>query len=369
MLLSLFLSNWFLCGIAILLLVPLLRSPYMLTYHRGIPVFILISVIACKMFLPYEFPFTLTFPSKSILPFVRGLWSFDFFEKETVGQFLIFLWLFIAALLMGLQIISYRKLMLTLSIVPETKSKEIVSVLSALYLKKPMAREPKVVQLDTNTGPFAAGLLKPVVVLPKCQMSECEMKYILEHELEHIANHHIVIKISIEVIAAVFWWNPLIWLLRREAIHSLEVQADIRCIQTLTGKEKLSYLEALISVARNIQGRKRRSFALSFAIDNNMLEYRVHTALKHNCYRENKRAMERWVCALVLSLLFALSSFLFTFAAYSADPSVEADTFAITPQNAYFIRDNGRYDLYVDRKFVGTLDHKPDEFSDLSIYD
>lgn len=363
---SLVLSNCFWCGIAALFLLPLLRSPYILTYHKGIPVFLVMMAIAVKLLIPFEFPFTTTLVSKNILPFVREVWYFSIFKKVTMGQLLVCLWLLIAVLLNGIYFYRYRRLVSRLSRIPETESKEIHSILSSICDEEFVVREPKIIQANIHISPFTTGLRRPIIVLPGFQISALEMRHILRHELEHISNHHIWFRALIEVLTAVFWWNPLIWLFRRAIIRSLELQADIRAVQGLNEGETSSYFHSLISVAKKVQKGKNRSFALAFVIGNDMLAYRVKVASRSNCCKRSKRIQ---ICSLMLPLLFIFSSFAFTFAACSIDPDAEAHTFAVTPQNAYFVRDNGRYDLYVDRKFVGTLDHKPDEFSDLSIYD
>lgn len=364
---SLILTNCLFCGIAALFLVPLLRCPNMLTYQKGIPVFIGIIVVFLKTLIPYEFTFTQTVASRHILLVVRKIWMFSIFKSITVGALLLFIWLLIVALLITILINKYWKMMRILSAVPETKNMEILQMLSELCRQKQIQKKPKVIQLDLYTSPFIVGVRNPIIVLPHCQMSRSEIKFVLRHELEHFANHHILMKICTEIVTVIYWWNPFIWLLRREAIRALEIQADINVIQELSNKEKFSYLETLVAIAKKIQQKQNHILALSFAFNDTMLEYRLNTALKFDCFRKNKRTNVFQALLLGLSAMIVLSSFLFTFESCGNGPK-DKGAFTINHSSDYFVvREDGCYDLYIDGEPRGIVPSIPDGLSDLEI--
>lgn len=365
---SLFLTNWVFCGIAALLLVPLLKRPNMLIYLKGIPIFIGIAVIFLKSLIPYEFSFTQTLASKNILPIVRNIWKLNINQNVTVGNLLLFIWLLIAFLFLILHIVKYRKLMGILSSIPETKNEEIIEVFSKLCIQKQIWKKPKVIQLDLHTGPFLVGVRNPYIVLPHYQMSKSEIEFILQHELEHLTKHHILIKICTEIITVIYWWNPFVWFLRREAIRALEIQADINVIQGLSNKEKFSYLEALITIARKIQLKQKHNLALSFALNYNMLEYRLNTALKFDCFKKNEKVKVVQGLQVVLSVMIVISSLMFTFESRGAGPKDE-DVFTINSESDYIVlREDGLYDLYVKGELLGTIPNVPEDLSSLPIH-
>ena len=363
----LFLTNCLFCGAAALFLIPLLRRPNMLIYYKGIPVFAGLTAVLLKLLVPCEFSFTQTLASRNIMPAIRRIWIRDLFNDATIGDILLSVWLLVAVLLFMIPAIKYWKLMKILSVVPETKNEEILKLLSGLCVRKQIRKAPKVIQLDLQTGPFLAGLRKPVIVLPHCQMSGDEVEFILGHELEHLANRHMLIKICTEIVTAVYWWNPVVWLLRREALRAMEMQADINVMKELPNKVKLSYVEALVAITKKTQHKQRRC-APSFALHFSMLKYRLHTALKFDCFKKNREVKAVQVLPLALSAIIVLASFLFTFASYSIGPQDE-DAFTINPRSDYLVaREDGLYDLYVEGKFYVTLKKIPKDFSEMPVH-
>jgi hypothetical protein len=56
--------------------------------------------------------------------------------------------------------------------------------------------------------------------------SETELSQILLHEQMHVRQCHSIDIILIEVVCLFSWWNPFVWLLKREMTMNLEYLAD-----------------------------------------------------------------------------------------------------------------------------------------------
>lgn len=89
---SVILSNCLLCGIAELLLIPLLRSSNMLIRKRLILIGSVLLLTFLKLLIPYEFPFTSTLASKNILPLIRKIEHFSLWGDFTFGTILKCVW-------------------------------------------------------------------------------------------------------------------------------------------------------------------------------------------------------------------------------------------------------------------------------------
>lgn len=88
---SLILSNCLFCGLAALLLFPLLKHPKSLLYKDGTPILLVIILILGKLLIPYEFSFTRTLASKNILPTINRIQDFHIYIDITLG--ISFLWI------------------------------------------------------------------------------------------------------------------------------------------------------------------------------------------------------------------------------------------------------------------------------------
>jgi TonB family protein len=101
--------------------------------------------------------------------------------------------------------------------------------------------------------PLTWGILKPAIILP-AYMREWTgepLDMVMRHEQAHIERHDWFWQTLTRVVAAAFWFHPLVWIadaaLRREA----ETAADNRVLAE--GTAAVDYAQQLLSVARCIQ--------------------------------------------------------------------------------------------------------------------
>lgn len=76
--------------------------------------------------------------------------------------------------------------------------------------------------------PFTYGVLRPVVVLPASawQWSDTRVRFVLLHELAHVARYDAVARAVERVAAALFWFHPLVWLAIRKSRQERECACD-----------------------------------------------------------------------------------------------------------------------------------------------
>nr|WP_314459821.1 M56 family metallopeptidase [uncultured Clostridium sp.] len=338
-----------------------------MTYKKGLPVFGVIIIISAKMLIPHEFSFTHTLASQNILPLFKSVESYSFFKNITIGRIFLYLWVFVTVLLLFLILHKHANLIRILNLVPETKEQEILQQLSILCDKKQIRHRPKVIKLDVDTSPFIIGVRNPILVLPSSPFKKDEIFFIIHHELEHLRNHHLLIKMCLEIVTAIYWWNPLVWLIRRQTICALETQADTYVILELSNKARISYLETLIQLCRG-KSKKDTSVALSFSLKNSMVERRILTVLKHDCFQKKVNISITYLIPILLSVTMLLSSFTYTFEVCRRNPLDIKGTFTMNSESDYLkLRTDGKYDVYINKKYVATVTNILDDFSDLPV--
>ncbi len=95
-------------------------------------------------------------------------------------------------------------------------------VKNVLELKK----MPEVVVCEKVLSPMLIGFIKPMVILPKIDYSEDEIKVILKHELTHCKRHDLWYKLLLICANGVHWFNPVIYFMVRQANRDLEYSCD-----------------------------------------------------------------------------------------------------------------------------------------------
>lgn len=367
---SLIFTNCLFCGFASLLILPLLRNPNIIAYKRRLPIWGAVVLVSLKLLIPYEFSFTHTLASKKILPAIRSIEKHGIYKNITIGNIFLFIWILIATILITVVIFKYLKLMHILSIIPETQNIELLQITSQLCERKNIKNKPKIIHLNLNTSPFIVGLRNPVIVLPIYELTKDEIIFILSHELEHHKHRHLLLKQFLEIITAIYWWNPFIWLMRKEIIRALEMQTDTYVMQGLNSQNsRLTYLESLLQLSKNNLKKQDYNPSLSFSLKSCMVEYRVKKALKYNCLFRKKVPLY-YLCLFATSGVLLLSSCLYTFESYKLNPEDVAGTFAINSKKDYLkLREDGSYDFYVDGKYTMTIPSIPEDLRNITIYE
>jgi beta-lactamase regulating signal transducer with metallopeptidase domain len=98
------------------------------------------------------------------------------------------------------------------------------------------------------TAPLSWGLFRPVILIDADTAREAgEAEAVLAHEVAHVARGDWLVLILSRLAVALFWFNPLMWLLERQIVREAEEAADARA---LVHVEPARYAQALLSCAQ-----------------------------------------------------------------------------------------------------------------------
>lgn len=98
--------------------------------------------------------------------------------------------------------------------------------------------------------PATSGLLRPFILLP----SECEtwsrerLSAVLWHELAHIKRHDVVTNGLAQVIATLYWFNPLVWYALKQSKTALEEACDDMVLHQM---RSFDYADHLLEILRS----------------------------------------------------------------------------------------------------------------------
>lgn len=99
------------------------------------------------------------------------------------------------------------------------------------------------------TSPWVAGLFRPVIYLPVSSRDWTEetMRMVLLHELGHVARRDLWTNLTAHLACLVYWFNPLVWWLRRRLMAQCEFACDEKVLSV--GADPAHYAHALCDVA------------------------------------------------------------------------------------------------------------------------
>lgn len=117
-----------------------------------------------------------------------------------------------------------------------------------LFGELQLDRRIPIVVYDRADSPMVLGLIHPVLVLPAEEYSDEELYFIFKHELIHYKRHDVCFKLFFVLANAVHWFNPVIWLMQREAVVDMELSCDERVLLDADYTARKTYSEILFSI-------------------------------------------------------------------------------------------------------------------------
>ena len=190
-------------------------------------------------------------------------------QKPSVYQLLAVVWLAVAALyglykLSGSYIVQ-RELKRWSMPVPD---KSLEMNYQKLCRKMKVARPPKLWMNAKVTTPLLTGLLRPRIYLPSDRYTWKELELLLSHELSHYKHHDLWYKLILQLVCIVYWFNPLLHWMRREADQDLEFLCDERIMKDGAHEERMQYNYLLAQTA----AQRRNFYGLSTGFNGSLAD-------------------------------------------------------------------------------------------------
>src|SRR6185295_17699651 len=103
-----------------------------------------------------------------------------------------------------------------------------------------------------TSAPMSWGWRRPTILLSRDVFDDpSSADAVLAHELAHFRRRDWGSLLFARTVVALFWFNPLVWLLERALLHETEQAADAEAVQTI---QPARYAETLLKIARPPQG-------------------------------------------------------------------------------------------------------------------
>ena len=127
-----------------------------------------------------------------------------------------------------------------------------------------LSTPPKVLISNSIPIPITYGWKKPIILLPALAMNweKERLLQVLLHELVHIQRNDYLFNLLAIKVKALFWFNPLTYLLLQQFRLNREWACDERVIAL--GTDKFTYAENLLAIAALGEARHKSQLALSF---------------------------------------------------------------------------------------------------------
>ena len=179
---------------------------------------------------------------------------------------------------------------------------KVLNLYYELCAEQGISKFPTLMQNKRIQSPMMMGLLEPTILLPQMDYSEEDYAVVLTHELNHYKRHDLWYKLLLLAARCVHWFNPLVWLMLREADNDLEITCDEAVVKNRSNDDRAFYCETILRIMCRGKGRYA-VLSTGFNGGKKVLQRRFEAVL-------NDRASKGFVLGAVsMALLVFFSSF------------------------------------------------------------
>lgn len=175
-----------------------------------------------------------------------------------------------------------------------------------------LRRVPRVVVTKGLSSPAVFGVARPVLLMPKgylSKLSRRDVEHMLLHELAHIKRGDLVMHALYMLLQIVYWYNPLLWLVRRRLHHLRELSCDAT-VANLLREQTPAYRQTLLETARRLLASSAEPGLglLGLFEDSNRLAVRLRWLTKPTWrYRTMKHVAVTTIAALMLACVLPMA--------------------------------------------------------------
>lgn len=147
--------------------------------------------------------------------------------------------------------------------------------------------------------PLTFGILRPKIILQDHILADEELlDHVLIHELMHIKKFHILLNHLVNIVACLYWYNPLLWLSLKYIDQDIEINCDKLVVQQL---------------GDTIKNRKEYCISMLKLVEREFYENNLYLKLNPNI--ERMEIIKIWkktllgLISFILALTFSLPTF------------------------------------------------------------
>lgn len=308
---------------------------------------------AFRLVLPIELPWTKVIDGGLLWDNLERFVSFELLyignTAFSVGHVLLAIWMTVAC---------YKSVKIAKDYF------KISHYISSILKEKMVSDLPDIPGIDIYkskfiTTPCAVGIRKRMILFPDREYTKEQETFILMHEIAHHRNKDILIKLFTNILCALYWWNPIVYLLKKDINHSLELRCDQHVTQFLDKGKRAEYLSVILEELKHSvdSPKKSREYAMEVLGQEDSLVERF------TMVANGKYSVPAWkrITLAGMMLIYFLGSYSFVIQSSFDAPigEIDEETYYFDATDSFILHHkDGTYSLVTT---IGTIDIDDEE--------
>ena len=329
----------------LILIFYVLRTKYQLIDICSVSgVIVLYLFCMMRMVIPVEFSWTKVLFGGTLY---NKIYYFFCIERNigndiSVFDMLRFIWYLGAFLILPHYVIQYVKVARYFGDMPVQRNSKAAQIADEIWNG---TKKPDILQTAAVKTPCCFGILRKKIIIPDKLYTEEQLRFILLHECSHLKNNDILVKNLINILCAFYWWNPCVYLLKKDLSQSLEIRCDLTAVMELDYQLKSDYLAVVLNEYKDSL-KAANSTGLRYDNPKLLLE-RFQLVAKEKCILVRKGIILAWIISICLLLISYSFIFQTKYEAPKEDIETEQEAYEVNTSNSYLIKnEDGTYFLH-----------------------
>lgn len=159
----------------------------------------------------------------------------------------------------------------------------------------------------------------------------------------------ILLKMLIRILCGIYWWNPLVYCLKKDLDQSMEIRCDLSVTEYLKEKERADYLDVMLKTFRE-SGMPDRSMGVAGLVEEHSKSLLERFRIVADMRIVQKKRVNVFAGAVMLLILFVSYSFILQSAYETPISEIETDedTYNIDVKTSYIIKCGDMYVIYTE---------------------
>ncbi len=196
---------------------------------------------AIRLACPFEVPWVQVVSGGAVYIGIHGVLNFKV-GPVRIYEILFAIWLMGMLISLVRYLAQYRKALHHFRELPQEDSRLGQELLDEVDGNSSI----KVLKSARITTPCCIGIFRKRIFLPAKDYERKELRYILLHEYTHLAHQDLLLKLLVRVLCGIYWWNPLVYCLKKDLNQSMEIRCDLSVTGHLQERERANYLDVML---------------------------------------------------------------------------------------------------------------------------
>lgn len=272
--------------------------------------------------------------------------------KITVVNVFCLVWGIGAIIFIFKYINEYRKFYRAIRHIDSTNDPLILDVLNNIKVEYNFKFEVKIIVNKVIPSPAEFGFFRQVIFLNDYKYTAEELNCILSHELTHFYNKSNWIKLFMDMVKSILWWNPVVHLLQRHIDDLLEIYVDAFVTKDKSHEYKIGYLKCIEKVLKISKSKGKVIPQMNFV---HSMAATSKSKLKEDIIMKRCNVIRYGIknnipiCILIVLILIVyifISSRYVVQPAYIPPYNEERIITDFTEDNSYIVKEGDTYILY-----------------------